>query len=95
MNKILLKLLLATSDRRADDWNVAIKGILDERVKSLPEVAVVESLRAYLDGLWGPPDEGKRLWSQVLASLRTLDIDEIKRNEEFLQKLSNKFKKGA
>ena len=91
MSKVLMKILLNMSARKPDDWNLAIQDIIIERQKHLPEHAVVESLRAYLDALWCGPEEQKRLWKELMVSLRKLDEEDIKRNEAHLQKLHVKY----
>lgn len=91
MNKLIMKMLMAASERKPDDWNLMIRDIIIEREKNLPEAIVVDKLRAYMDGVWAGPEEGKRLWQELQVSLRALDVEEIKRNEAHLERLQLKY----
>lgn len=78
---MLLKIISQLRNLDVTKWEAIKREVAKKNLLITPEIRVVESLRAYLDGVWAGPQEAKRLWNNVLLELKDLDVNEANRIE--------------
>ena len=84
LNNIIMYILKNITNRSVIEWNTIRRQVELDHLASIPEIKVVEALKLYLDGVWCGPIEAKRLWNNVLLSIKELDEN----NSKFIE--SNK-----
>lgn len=76
------------------EWDVIRNKAEYEYRKNIPEGKVVDSLKAWIDGQWAPPEEHARLWQEVLKAIKELDEGEETRIK-VLQEFQDNKRKGV